>query len=64
MSDNNELLDMLRHTREYARFMGELGVETVGEVLAGENEVPTVSVRPPLVETPAPLDAYVDVDAA
>jgi DNA polymerase len=48
--DNNELLDMLRHTREYARFMGELGVETVGEVLVRENEVPTVSVRPPLVE--------------
>jgi DNA polymerase len=38
--DNNELLEMLRHTREYARFLDELGVETVAEAVPGEIEPP------------------------
>jgi uracil-DNA glycosylase family 4 len=33
--DSNELIEMLRDSREYARFLGELGVETIS--LASEN---------------------------
>ena len=29
--DTNELIEMLRNSREYTRFLGELGVETMGE---------------------------------
>jgi uracil-DNA glycosylase len=32
--DANELIEMLRDSREYTRFMGELGVETVDEISA------------------------------
>ena len=34
-NDANELIEMLRDSREYTRFMGELGVETIDETSAG-----------------------------
>jgi DNA polymerase len=57
--DNNELLEMLRHTREYTRFLGELGVETAGEAVPSEIEAPrdyAATAKSTLARTPQTFD--------
>jgi DNA polymerase len=38
--DTNELIEMLRNSREYTRFLGELGVETMGEASVNVEAAP------------------------
>ena len=56
--DSDELIELLRSSREYAKFLGELGVETVSRTLGEELVAATEPLEPappkrttPIVET-------------
>jgi uracil-DNA glycosylase family 4 len=49
-SATNELLELLRETREYSRYFGELGVETVEPAQASD---PTLAVRETQAKSPS-----------
>jgi uracil-DNA glycosylase family 4 len=53
MTETNELIEMLREAREYTRFVGEMGVETVEEPSASER-VPVGTEPSVLFARPAP----------
>ena len=57
--NENDLIELLRDSREYARFLGELGVETVSLVSVGKQPEPraAVAAQPARTEPSAPLAA-------